>query len=218
MALDFDGSNDTVSYGDRTEFDGAAAVTWSWWQCTDIDPSNRTSLIRQAAAGTGWNMGATSLGRLTVILGITIASAVANSPVDSLVVGQWQHIFVVYDGGQATNALRLRAWIDATEQTMAYTNDSPATLVSAAGANLLAGNTTLPIDGKLGHLKIWLAALPTLVRHEMLSYRPTRTANLLIWSPYDDDRAARNYAGNGFQGTLSGALAASGPAVAFGGA
>jgi hypothetical protein len=76
-------------------------------------------------------MSAFSLGRLDINLGITVAVAVARGPVDGLVVGRWQHLFVVYDGAQATNALRVRAWIDVVERTLSYTNDSPSTLVSA---------------------------------------------------------------------------------------
>jgi len=218
MALDFDGSNDFVSYGNRTEFDGAAAVTWSFWMWCDVDEANRLMMLRQASPGVGWAISATSLNRFQCNFGAGGGQNIGTTPVNAISIGRWQHWFWVYDGTGVGNAGRLKCWLDGGAQTLAFSNTIPATIEPTSTANLLVGNTASPFDGKLAHIKIWMAALPTLVTQEMLSYRPTRTANLLVWSPYDDGVAGRNYAGNGFHGTVSGPLAVPGPAVEFGAA
>lgn len=54
--------------------------------------------------------------------------------------GTWYHVCVRYDGTQATNATRLRAWINGSEVTLTYAGTVPAALTDTA-TDLTCGRT-----------------------------------------------------------------------------
>lgn len=221
MGLLYDGVDDVVTHGAMSAIDVAAAVTWSWWLFGDGSQSNRTIMRRFAAADTGFRFVPTSLNKMQLVFGAAAGSNIGETGVDSMVPNTWQHWWVVYDGAGATNADRLKAWITGVPQTLGFTNTIPDTaLATAAGASFLTGNASTPLLGSLAHLRIWLAARPSAAEaiQEAASYHPVRTENLLLWAPYDDGTAARDYSGNGHHGVVTGALQASGPPISYGAA
>lgn len=63
------------------------------------------------------------------------------------------------------------------------------------------------VEGHAAHIKVWNTTLsPDEIQAEMWSGHPLRTANLVVWAPYDDGPQAgapslHDYSGNGNHGT-----------------
>jgi hypothetical protein len=217
IALDFDGSDDVVTHGDIAAMDGAAALSICFWTfvdtletnggfCSKFDGVNLGFTFRMLDA-TGGLSGVVNLARGD------IASAFS--------VSTWTHLAFVFDGAGGDNATRLLLYVNAVQQSLSFTGTIPAT-IGDAGAGLFGvmfdDYNNVRTDGKLGLLKVWSVALSAAeVAQERHSYRPARTANLLLWAPYDDGVSAKDYSGNGAHGTVTQAVQISGPPVGFGG-
>jgi hypothetical protein len=215
VALDFDGVDDEVSHGDIAAIDGAAAFTMMGWFFIDtlenlgflMGKDGACRLLMTTGPGTTMTVATTA-----VITGDSAGAAVA---------GVWAHWAYVFDGAGVGNAARLKLYKNAGEQTLAFAGVVGATLPDAGAEPFrVARNVSNAIftDEKVALLKLWTAALSAAeVAQEMHSYRPARTANLLLWAPYDDGIAARDYSQQGNNGTVTGAAQTQGPPVSYGG-
>ncbi|MHC4792294.1 MAG: LamG-like jellyroll fold domain-containing protein, partial [Planctomycetota bacterium] len=77
--------------------------------------------------------------------------------------GEWAHLGVVFDGGGAANADRLKLYINGTQRTLTYAGTIPATTTDST-ANLLlgyvdTGGADLRYDDYLGSIALWDVAL-----------------------------------------------------------
>lgn len=76
--------------------------------------------------------------------------------------GTWYHIVMVYDGTQATNALRLKLYINATLKTLAFTGTIPAGLQNST-ADLKfgkwGGTLTNYLNGQLDAVRLYSRAI-----------------------------------------------------------
>jgi len=221
-ALDFDGADDKVSFGDIAAIDGATALTVCEW----YTPTNASAigLLCGKAAAPGspiflfthgdWAIGAEN----SITVGF-VSTSPKGKVATVFSAGALIHCGFVYDGGGAANADRLKILLNAVDQTVSFTGTVPTALGSGTDPVTVGatGNDSADLDGWLAHLKIWTAALTAAeVAQEMNSYRPVRTANLVVWSPLDDGVSARDYSGNGNHGTVTGAVQIAGPPVSYG--
>ena len=55
-------------------------------------------------------------------------SGEGNINVSDITLGQWNHIAIVYDGSQATNADRLKIYVDGSPKTVSFTGTIPSSL------------------------------------------------------------------------------------------
>lgn len=215
MALDFDGVDDQVNHGDIAAIDGASAFTMMAWVNIDtlenlgflMGKDGACRLLMTTGPGTQMTAATTS-----IITG-DIAGAAGT--------GVWVHWAYVFDGAGVGNAARLKLYKDGVEQTLTFTGTVGATLPDAGAEPFRVGSNTsnaVFTDQKVAHLKLWTAALSTNeVLQEMQSYRPARTAGLIVWSSYDERAAtAADYSGAGNHGTITGALVEQGPPVGRG--
>lgn len=83
-------------------------------------------------------------------LGVYVSSTGTDFPYGSFYMGTdylnntgWHHMVAIYDGGAATDALRLRVWSDGVEITGSYTGTIPSTMFTSSGA------LELPMFGSL---------------------------------------------------------------------
>jgi len=219
MSLDFDGVDDIVDHGDIAAIDGTSVLTVAFWISMDVVASLKGI----------WNKGTGADGigsrQDDSISAGGILDAFGNGGVQAKVGGLFtadvlQYHTIVFDGGGAANADRYKIYKNAVNQTLTFVGTIPATIAATTGA-FQTGRWNLDAafsNCKIGLLKVWTAALTAAeVFQEMNSFRPVRTANLIIWSPYDDATSSRDYSGAANHGTVTGALQTPGPPVSYGG-
>lgn len=206
MALLFD-AVDQVDHGDINAIDGAAVLSWMCWTkpdgTTSVPGITKNLLFPlYATGGSKWASGES---------GVWERASTA-----SVSAGAWLFYAGTYDGSLAA-ASRFKMYLNGVLETTTG-SDPGATLPSSAVGLLTGRNTTGVGAGSMALVKIYTAVLTaTEVLQEMNSYRPARTANLILWSPYDDGVSSRDYSGVGNHGTVTGAVQAQGPPVAQGG-
>ena len=220
MALNADGVDDKIGYGDVAAIDTAAALTVMAWINPDTVVPARQVLVAKATA--------TVVAILFELLDNDIkifhtsGAITGETGVNLLVAGTWTHVASVFDGSGAANADRQKLYLDGINRTLTFAGTIPSAL-GDGGANALevgagsgAAGTTF-YDGKVAFLKIWTAALTAAeILREMHCWWPRRTQDLLRWCPYDDGTLAQDYSPNRGDGTVTGALQVPGPPVPYG--
>lgn len=222
MALDFDGVDDKVSHGDITGIDGASALTISAWVFLSAAGANKMVIAKDITAtgvGLRWRLDGVGSKYVFHVSGTGVFGTTPNA----ITTGQWDHWALVFDGSGGGNSTRMICYLNGVQQTLAFTGTIEATIADSGtepvevGQSNSGGNGSA-IDANIAHLKIWTAVLTNAeVLQEMNSYRPSKTANLILWSPYDDGTSARDYSGAANHGTVTGALQFQGPPVSYGG-
>lgn len=215
MSLDFDGVDDFVDHGDIAGVDLAANFTCMLWLQSDAANAGEGIAGKQNLGflyTPGANGDRIAAGQSGVWERVTGAG--------TYIAGPPAHWTFAFDGNLPA-ADRAAIYKDGVNQALTGTNAS-ATLsdegtlpVEVGGSlNLVAGF----VDGRIAFVKMWTATLSAQeVFQEMNSYRPVRTADLVLWAPYDDGTNARDYSGRANHGTVTGALQAAGPPVSYGG-
>lgn len=214
MALDFDGTNDFVTHGDIAAIDGASVLSWVLWM-------NPRTLEAFGYFWSKWEPGNGPFAYINASGAVSMAFdgvGTRGSTPDLLTVDTWAHLGFAYDGGGADNAARLRGYVDGIERVLSFTGTIPATISTNAIALEVGRLSTDYFDCTIGHFRMWSAALTAAeMAQEMNTFRPARTANLFLWSPYDDGTSARDYSGSGNHGTVTEAVQFQGPPVSYGG-
>lgn len=212
--------DDVAEHGDIAGIDSGAALTGMCWVNLDAIV-DRDGVLNKGLLGstTSFYM------RVAVTTNaIRVAFGGAQTPGgltgNILTTGVWAHWAFVYDGGGVANADRLKIYFNGTDQSLTFAGTIPATMNDSGTGLVRVGRDSEEqntVDGKIALVKVWTAVLTAAeVFQELNSYRPTRTANLVLWSPYDDGTSARDYSGAGNHGTVTGALQFEGPPVGFG--
>lgn len=144
-ALDFDGINDNVTAND-VSIAGASttAVTVSLWMKPDSITSGTNQIVFSTANSNTETFGlqkrdgsGTGYMRMFVRDGssnyVEFQSALSST--------NWQHVFIVYDGSQATSDNRVKMWVDSTEITAKTSSvaDQPTSISSACLSNFTTG-------------------------------------------------------------------------------
>ena len=160
-SLDFDGSNDNVNLGNITELNSTANFTISAWMKQDVVPSTDYLFLR--------NGGASSLiGILpynTNVLFVYIKNpdntyGQLSSYSNYITAGRWHHISVVYDGAGATNADRLKLYIDGIYVAFTgFAGTIPSTTPNIPAINATIGHSSNSFDGGIQDFRIYNASL-----------------------------------------------------------
>lgn len=215
-ALDFDGVDDQSSHGDITEMNGASALSWSLW--LKLDAFLAQAGVVMKGSNRGLVLSETSEAAMTLGIFMDISARV-YAQANDLVVGEWAHWGAIYNGAGATDQDKMKFRKNGIDRTITTTFGAlPTTFPSVGGSNLITAGGSGFSNVQVALLRIWNATLSVAeMDQEVWSYRPVRTANLLMWSPYDDGVSARDYSGRGFHGTVTGAVQSNGPPVSYGG-
>jgi len=210
-----------VDHGDINAIDGAANLSlsfWINWAATEDNASWMSKIVATSGPdGFELRESTTNAFRWIVWLSGTQGHALAG---DVLTAG-WHHIGCVFDGAGVGDAARAQLYLDGLNLSLTFPISAIPATIGANGASLLtggAGREGVVADVSIGLVKLWTVSLTaTEVLQEMNSYRPVRTAGLILWSPYDDGTNARDYSGAGNHGVVTGALQSPGPPVSYGG-
>src|SRR3990167_4527313 len=214
-ALDFDGVDDQSSHGDITEMNGAANLSWSLWLKLDVFVAQAGVVMKGSNRGLVLSEPSEAAQTLGIFMDI---GARVYAAANDLVVGEWAHWGAIYNGGGATNADKMKFRKNGVARTIVVAAALPTTFPAVGGSNLIAAGGSGFSNVQIALLRIWNATLSVNeMDQEMHSYRPVRTANLLLSAPYDDGVSARDYSGRGFHGTITGAVQSNGPPVSYGG-
>lgn len=168
MARDFNGSTQSASLGDIA-LDAVTLMSFSIWAWHDALAdfaklfskfTSTTSRFEVALGGSGLGDNNEAL----ITLGNGSNSYGHTSGLNIVTTGAWHHWFVSYDGGQATNATKLRFWFDGVEKTLTYSTPAiPTSMATNAAAATLGATTGAGgqfMDGKLGEFALWTGGTP----------------------------------------------------------
>lgn len=225
MALNFDGTNDKVDFGDIAAIDGATLSISVWYFCGATSQlgvlwakqavpggsANDLSLHQSSSAGN------TAGSRLTWLMGTSAPRITSDN--DVFTINNWYHVAMTYNGGNAA-ADRAKLYLNGASIAATITGTLPTTITGTTAAVTLgtAADNTRDLTGRLGLLKVWDAELTAAeIAQEYNSYRPVKTSSPIQWSPLDDGTSAKDYSGQGNHGTITDATQISGPPVSVGG-
>jgi len=145
MALNFSSGNvDGVNCFDIDALDGLVTLTLSVWVRITALSDYQHVIDKGPSTGTHWGMQSDGAGNNNDVIvnaknGGTDATQFGITTTNILSVdGLFHHWCMVYNGGGATNADRLKFYFDGVQQTLTYFGTIPATLASNAN-NLFLG-------------------------------------------------------------------------------
>lgn len=194
MAINFNGTTQFGSIGDGSGFtilNGATNASWSCWLNRDTAALNQSLVSRQNTATTVfcYELAANSSDDFVFLSdnGGLCSGTVATT----LSTSTWYHLTVTYNGGGATDADKVKMYINGAAQSVTFAGTAiPSTLpTSADTTNLLFANRQagLFLDGSLENVKIYNATLdPSEVALDMYSWAPVRPAYCIVWAPLID--------------------------------
>ena len=161
----FNAYTDDVSFGDVTQlnsaasfsiesiFDLPAAAIGSTWFCVKKTDNNNRIAIGAAGGGS-----ATAKQIYAYVANGSGTYGVTNAP-GYLRAGTKQHVLVVYNGNGATDADRLKIWLDGELTTLTLVGPIPATTANMVGAALRNGTGVETMLGTYNSRKVYTGAL-----------------------------------------------------------
>jgi hypothetical protein len=137
-ALDFDGGDDYITFGDINAIDGVTKLTVSSWfkHSTLVDYASVIS--KMGAATDGWQMNEMGAPEQADDMFLTTRNAGDAVSQDGrttnncISTGVWKYGVMVFDGTQSTNSTRLKFYLDGTAQTLTFRGTIPASMPSTA--------------------------------------------------------------------------------------
>lgn len=164
MARRFSASSDHIRYGHLSVLDDCRKCAVSWMHYPESQSSsNRVQWAQYTADGLSGIRAQTVSDdetALRVMVEILGGDREGSTATGALTLDTWQHCFVVFDGAGATNADRLRIWINGTQQSLTFGADIPTRIGATGGATFELGQTsetsTPAWFGRLAELAIWV--------------------------------------------------------------
>lgn len=132
-AADFVSANsEYLSHADDALYDVSTTATWSFWANADATGSNIVIASKTTFNTDGsWIIEHQSDGLHVRIA--TSASDISTEGVGTgLTAGVWAHYMIVFDGGGATNADKLKVWKDGSALTLSFSGTMPASIRNSA--------------------------------------------------------------------------------------
>jgi len=158
-ALKFDGTNDSVTTGGSVG-NSATKLTLSFWAKR---PSNgvNTNIGSLTSSNNGWWFNWYTDNNMYISFrNSSTNSAYVSNTVN---VGEWVHILVVYDGTEAASNDRCSMYVNGVEQSLIFSGTQPTSLSSTAGDNFelgsLGGGFFAP--GELDEVAVWTGVAGT---------------------------------------------------------
>ncbi|MCE2937628.1 MAG: LamG domain-containing protein, partial [Flammeovirgaceae bacterium] len=178
-ALSFDG-NDWIRLPLLSSLNGQQQVTFSCWVRYG-DPNVNQTLF--AHWGNSVNPVGTNVGFYITLLNHRLTANTSagwwmQTAAEPLVPGNWYHVAVVFDGTLATDAERMRMYVNGEQQLVDFTNQpvpvptaiGDRAVITQIGARRDNGNVLIDHvrGGVLDEMALWYRALsPTEIRHKM---------------------------------------------------
>jgi len=167
-SLAFDGVDDYAYAWPLAETVGSSQLTVETWVKFDAPLAGTAYTLASAQNGgiaTQWELNS-KINEVQAVIYSSCCSGLASGETVgvNLQPGQWYHIAFVYDGSQATNAERLRIYVNGTAYPViyGYNRTIPATLSNDQPVVRLGPTSnvpaTAPLNGKLDEVRIYTVA------------------------------------------------------------
>ena len=160
-ALKFDGTNDAVTTGGSVG-NSATKLTLSFWAKR---PSNgiNTTVGSFTASNNGWWFNWFTDNKMYISFR-NFSSNNSGQILNTTNLGEWVHIFVVYDGTEAASNDKVLLYVNGTLQTLTYSGTQPTSLSSTGGnafeiGSLNGGNFNT--KGELDEVAVWTGVAGT---------------------------------------------------------
>jgi hypothetical protein len=204
-------TTDEISFGDVAGFDDTASpLSFMFW-FRHVGSVNLTDDVANLGkGGTGFYFyNASPSTPNGVATGVAGAWECRSAAANLLPPNTWVHVAFTWDG------LLWRIYVNGVSITTAGTC---TTNRADQGATSLSFVDNATANYIVAAFKAWSAGLSDAeVAAEAQLIRPSRTANLLLWNPLDDERLALDYSGQGRHGTLTGVVQRDSPPASWGG-
>jgi len=139
-AASFDGDGDYVDFGDSYLYHGDD-FTWSGWYYFNELSNNINTIFSKGnyIGSTTWSYAfhGDSNNRFKAFIaksGSDGGNNLVQTPVNSLTVGEWHHIVIVYDGKEISSDDRLKIYIDNINQPLNVIGSIPSTIKDVSGS------------------------------------------------------------------------------------
>jgi hypothetical protein len=173
-ALDFDGVNDKVvaSHGLGT---GVATATFGFWAHKASAGSIAICSIGSETSNSRFHTSWFSDGNVycTAENGSGSFGSVALSYSNTMI-----HFVMAYDGGQSTNATRLRLYVNGREQTLSFSGTIPSTAISSSVVAIGAGSGVYAA-AKIADVSLFRSALNSTQVWQLFQLGPSGLGRLL---------------------------------------
>ncbi|MBR9675552.1 LamG domain-containing protein, partial [Candidatus Woesearchaeota archaeon] len=162
----FDGA-DNINAGDLDEMDAASELTISYWARIDIVDSIWRSYHYKGAGSGDRNSIQEYNGGLYVLLSSGGVNTYGYTSPAVVSEGLFYHVVMVFNGSKATNAERLKLYLNGQEQTLSYSGTIPSATDDNSNAFTLGNN----MIGVMDELIIFTKALSQTEVEEIYAIR-----------------------------------------------
>ena len=214
MARLFNASTEEVDFGDINAIDGATQVCMSW-RMKKASSTNVLGFDKWSSTTSRIGMVAYSNGNF---YGFIDDGAATNGAFTDAAT-TWGQFLMVFDGGGAANADRLKLYKDGVAKTLTYSGTTAAAAPTTA-ATVQAGfwreAGAAAADGEAAELAIWVgvvfSAQEALLLGNGLSPLALRPDKLVLYAPmFGTTSPEPDWSGNANHGTVTGATATDHP-------
>jgi hypothetical protein len=151
-------NSDVINYGHISAIDGVSQLTLSfWYQAGDDGAVDYCGVMSQINGVNGLSIDVQNTDDASLIYAFRGGGNKNFIRLTSpLTVGVWKHVYVVFDGTQATEGNRVRVWIDGTEITSWDTANADTTIGTTAVDFLFGYNGYHYRTMKLAEVAMWI--------------------------------------------------------------
>lgn len=151
-SLDFDGTNDYITFANALGIPSSTAVSMSCW----INCSN--TIANQHVFGTNNKVFSAELWGTTNVFYIEMGEgkfATLSSMRSYITQGSWHHIAVVYDGSGSTNADKIKLYIDGQLMTLSFYGTIDSAMPNFSNFYFGRGTYNVYYNGLLDECALW---------------------------------------------------------------
>ncbi len=157
----FDGTGDYLNCGATDELEGIANLTISAW--VKFDSITDWDRVFTKAFDANNSFGITVASNDYYVLMGDGANSYGSTTDDSVKVGKWEHIVMVFDGAGVDDAAKLKFYLNGAEKVLNYVNTPiPALTLASSAASFYIGEhptNSNPMDGNIDEIAIWTRSL-----------------------------------------------------------
>jgi uncharacterized protein (TIGR02145 family) len=164
-AMSFDGSDDKVAIS-NFQFPISNQFSISQWLNVQTLATNKAILGKWGSSQNNFLLKTddANSNQLKICLASNLTDNCTNYAVTTdanLATATWQNVQITYDGSQASNALKLKLFLNGVQKTLTFTGTLPATLTTSTAALEIGGSSSLAtyFSGKIDDVRIYNYAL-----------------------------------------------------------
>jgi len=169
MALEFSNGGEAVRCGTATDLDGFFGTAMWWMDMNTLGGNSEGRVLSRVDSnevGGAWTLAMNASSRLVVYSEYTVGNGIWVSPVNSLQVGNWYHVAVVWDRENAGSDVPL-VYIDGASVTVSALLSPSGTVLSDAGKELIIGDRfddlaggNVGFDGRIADMRMYTDLMP----------------------------------------------------------